>query len=173
MSEQKNGLVVPQTLKGFKDILPSEMIVRNTIIDKIKDVYEKYGFVPIDTPILEYLATLIGTGGEETNKQIFKLVSPENEPIAMRFDLTVPFARLVAQYPEELKMPFRRYHIGPVFRADKPGPGRCRRFTQFDIDAAGSDSMAVDAEIIAALCDVMKEVGLNNDMIDGALTHEF
>jgi histidyl-tRNA synthetase len=173
MSEQKNGLVVPQTLKGFKDILPSEMIVRNTIIDKIKDVYEKYGFVPIDTPILEYLATLIGTGGEETNKQIFKLVSPENEPIAMRFDLTVPFARLVAQYPEELKMPFRRYHIGPVFRADKPGPGRFRQFTQFDIDAAGSDSMAVDAEIIAAMCDVMKEVGLNNDMRDGALTHEF
>ena len=78
----------------------------------------------------------------------------------MRFDLTIPFARLLAQYLEQIKLPFRRYHIGPVFRADKPGPGRYRQFTQFDIDAAGSDSVIVDAEIISAMCDVMRELGL-------------
>src|SRR5262249_33458560 len=97
-----------------------------------------------------------------TNKQLFRLESPEREPIAMRFDLTVPFARLIAQYPERLKLPFRRYHIGPVFRADDPAPGRFRQFTQFDIDAAGSGAGAVGAEVGAAMCDVMKEIGLRN-----------
>lgn len=166
----KRELVTPETLKGFQDLLPEDMIARNAVVEKIKRVYEKYGFLPLDTPVLEYLVTLIGTGGEETNKQLFRLESPEREPIAMRFDLTVPFARLVAQYPEKLKLPFRRYHIGPVFRADKPGPGRFRQFTQFDIDSAGSESVAVDAEIVAAMCEVMKEVGLcNRGEGDGAL----
>jgi histidyl-tRNA synthetase len=162
MHETRRGLVTPQTLKGFQDLLPPQMIARDTVIEKIKRIYEKYGFVPIDTPVLEYLSTLVGTGGEETNKTLFKLDSPEKEPIAMRFDLTVPFARLIAQYPEELRLPFRRYHVGPAFRADKPGPGRYRQFTQFDIDAAGSTSVAVDAEIIAAMCEIMTEVGLDN-----------
>lgn len=157
----KKRLVAPQTLKGFQDHLPAEMIARNAVVEKIRRVFEKYGFVPLDTPVLEYLVTLIGTGGEETNKQLFRLESPEREPIAMRFDLTVPFARLVAQYPVELKLPFRRYHIGPVFRADKPDPGRYRQFTQFDIDAAGSESVAVDAEIIAAMCEAMRAIGLD------------
>lgn len=157
---KKKRLVVPQTLKGFRDLLPSEMIARNSVVEKIREVYEKYGFVPLDTPVLEYLATLVGTGGEETNKQLFRLESPEREPIAMRFDLTVPFARLLAQYPDQLTLPFRRYHIGPVFRADKPGPGRFRQFVQFDIDAAGSDSVAVDAEIVAAMAEVMRTLGL-------------
>ncbi len=156
-------LINPMTLKGFRDYLPDEMISRNQVIEKIRKVYEKYGFHPIDTPILEYLVTLIGTAGEETNKQMFRLESPEREPIAMRFDLTVPFARIIAQYPEKIKLPFRRYHIGPVFRADKPGPGRYRQFTQFDIDAAGSDSLAVDAEIVAAMCETLQSLGLQND----------
>ncbi|MBU1487976.1 histidine--tRNA ligase [bacterium] len=155
-------LVTPMTLKGFRDYLPGDMISRNQVIEKIRMVYEKYGFQPIDTPVLEYLASLIGTGGEETNKQLFRLESPEREPIAMRFDLTVPFARLIAQYPDTIKLPFRRYQIGPVFRADKPGPGQFRQFTQFDIDAAGSDSVAVDAEIIAVMCEVLTRLGLNN-----------
>jgi len=162
-STQQDRLVKPLTLKGFCDYLPEEMISRNRIIDKIREVYERYGFAPIDTPILEYLVTLIGTGGEEINKEIFRLESPEREPAGMRFDLTVPFARILAQYNEKIRLPFRRYHIGPVFRADKPGPGRLRQFTQFDIDAAGSDSVIVDAEIVAAMCDVMRELGLTND----------
>lgn len=155
--------VIPQTLKGFQDYLPEEMVARQTVIDKIKAVYERYGFVPVDTPILEYLATLIGTGGEETNKQMFRLESMEREPIAMRFDLTVPFSRLIVQYPEQISLPFRRYHIGPVFRDDKPGPGRFRQFTQFDLDAAGCDAVVVDAEIVSAICDVMKEIGFGEE----------
>jgi len=153
-------LVSPQTLKGFRDYLPADMAARDRVVDRIKRVYERYGFVQIDTPILEHLAALLGAGGEETNKELFRLASPEDEPVAMRFDLTVPFARVLAQYRDQVKLPFRRYHIGPVFRADKPGPGRYRQFTQFDIDAAGSASVAVDAEIVAAMCDAMRAVGL-------------
>lgn len=161
--EVVRDLVSPQTLKGFQDLLPEDVLPRDQVIAKIKKVYELYGFLPIDTPALEHLSTLVGAGGEETNKQLFRLKSPEDEPIAMRFDLTVPFARLIAQYPEKIKLPFRRYHIGPVFRADDPGPGRFRQFTQFDIDAAGSDSVAVDSEIVAAMCEVMREIGLHNE----------
>jgi histidyl-tRNA synthetase len=165
--------VEPQTLKGFQDLLPSDMIPRNTVVEKIRSVYERYGFLPLDTPVLEYLVTLVGTGGEETNKQLFRLESPEREPIAMRFDLTVPFARLIAQYPDRLKLPFRRYHIGPVFRADKPGPGRFRQFTQVDIDVAGPDSLAVDAEIVAVMCDVMRECGLGSASAAGGSGQDF
>src|SRR5437764_23789 len=117
-------LVEPQTLKGFQDLLAPQMIARNEVVRKIQGVYENYGFLPLDTPILEHLATLVGSGGDETNKSLFRLDSPEGEPAAMRYDLTVPFARLLAQYPDRLAFPVRRYHIGPVFRADKPGPGR-------------------------------------------------
>ncbi len=154
--------VRPQTLRGFQDLLPRDMFAREWVITRIKQVYERYGFQPLDTPVLESLTTLVGTGGEETNKQLFRLKTPEGEPIAMRFDLTVPFARLIAQYPEHLKLPFRRYHIGPVFRADDPAPGRFRQFTQFDIDAAGSSSVAVDAEMVSAMCEVMRAIGLDN-----------
>ncbi|HEY2343536.1 MAG TPA: histidine--tRNA ligase, partial [Chthoniobacteraceae bacterium] len=149
--------VEPQTLKGFRDLLPEAMIARNAAIERIRKVYEKYGFAPIDTPALEYLRTLTGAGGEEATKLLFHLKTPEGDAAAMRFDLTVPFARVLAQYPEQLKLPFRRYHIGPVFRADDPHPGRYRQFTQFDIDAAGSASMMVEAEIVAAMAEVMKE----------------
>jgi histidyl-tRNA synthetase len=138
------------------------MIARNSVVERIRAVYERYGFVPLETPVLEHLTTLVGAGGEQINKELFRLESPEEEPVAMRFDLTVPFARLLAQYPEQLKLPFRRYHIGPVFRADKPGPGRFRQFVQFDIDAAGSESVAVDAEVIATMVEVMRELGLGH-----------
>jgi len=166
-------LVIPQTLKGFQDLLPEDMLARDRVVEKTRRVCEQYGFLPLDTPILEYLVTLMGTGGDETNKQLFRLESPEREPIAMRFDLTVPFARLIAQYPEKLKLPFRRYHIGPVFRADKPDAGRFRQFTQFDIDAAGCESVGVDAEIVAWMCDVMRGLGLSNYEAQGAFIQEF
>ncbi|MCL4694730.1 MAG: histidine--tRNA ligase, partial [Candidatus Hydrogenedentes bacterium] len=113
----------------------------------------------------EHLDVLLGTGGEETNKELFRQESPEGEPIAMRFDLTVPFARLLAQYPDKLKAPFRRYAIGPVWRADKPGPGRFRQFTQFDIDAAGSESVAVDGEIVSIMCEVMNVLGVPDYLV--------
>jgi len=154
----QGALVAPQVLKGFQDVLPQDAISRNYVIEKVRNVFARFGFQPIETPALEYLAVLVGTGGEDTNKQIFRLKSPEHEDIALRFDLTVPFARLVAQHLEEMKLPFRRYHVASVWRADKPGAGRFREFTQFDFDAAGSPSMAVDAEIVRATCDVMQSL---------------
>ncbi|GAB6901490.1 histidine--tRNA ligase [Kineosporia succinea] len=160
------GLVRPQNLRGFRDLLPEEMLLRNEVVARITKVYESFGFVPLDTPVLESLPTLLGSGGEEADKQIFivrenvKPVAAEGEEeagpveVGMRFDLTVPFARIIAQYaPQQIKLPFRRYHCGPVFRADDPQPeqGRFRQFTQFDADIAGSSTVAADAEIVALL----------------------
>ena len=142
--------------------MPEDMIARQGVIDAIRRVYERFGFVPVDTPVLERFETLTGAAGAEVNKEIFTLETPESEMAALRFDLTVPFARVVSQYREEIKLPFRRYHIGPVFRADKPGPGRFRQFTQFDIDVAGARSLAADAEVIAVLCGAMRAVGLQD-----------
>lgn len=159
MSDTKQ-LVEPRTLKGFQDLLPEDLIPRKAVIATIESIFQKYGFSPLETPALEHLDVLLGTGGEETNKELFRLESPEGEPVALRFDLTVPFARLLAQYPDKLKAPFRRYAMGSVWRADKPGPGRFRQFTQFDVDAAGSDSVAVDAEIIAIMSEVMDALGV-------------
>ena len=171
-----NRLVRPQTLRGFQDMLPAEMIPRNEIIERIRTVYERYGYVPIDTPILESLSTLVGTGGEETDKEIFQSKTPENQDIGLRFDLTVPFARVIAQYsPERVKLPFRRYHIGPVFRADEPQPeqGRYRQFTQLDIDIAGTDSLAADAEIIAVIGEAFRVIGLEDDAPEDAANRFF
>jgi|SRR5580658_1832174 histidyl-tRNA synthetase len=169
-SADLTSLVRPQTLRGFRDILSAEMIVRNDVIGKIRHVYESYGYVPMDTPVLELLPTLVGTGGEDTDKLIFTLQSPEKQQVGLRFDLTVPFARVIAQYhPAEIKLPFRRYHIGPVFRADDPQPeqGRFRQFTQFDIDIAGTATVAADAEIIAAMSDAFRAIGLLYDCPPG------
>lgn len=160
-SSQKT-LVPAQTLKGYRDILPEEMIFQNSLIEKVRHVLERYGFLPLDTPCVEYLSTLTGTGGEETEKDIIRFKSREREDVGLRFDLTVPFARLLAQYPEQLRLPFRRYQLAPVFRNDKPGEGRYRQFRQFDFDIAGSESVAVDAEIVSVMCDLLKAVGLQN-----------
>ena len=158
-------IVEPKVLKGFQDILPEEAIMFNNIIGKVRNVAERFGFLPMDTPALEYLATLVGTAGEDTTKQIFRLKSPEHEDIGLRFDLTVPLARFVAQHLDELKLPFRRYHIAPAWRTDKPGPGRFRQFTQFDFDAVGSANMAVDAEIVRFICDVMTQVNVSEYVV--------
>jgi histidyl-tRNA synthetase len=159
---KKDKLVEPRTLKGFQDLLTEDLIPRSTVVATIEHVFQKYGFVPLETPAVEHLETVLGTGGEETNKEIFRFESPEEEPIALRFDLTVPFARLLAQYPDRLKVPFRRYAMGPVWRSDKPGPGRFRQFTQLDADAAGADSVVVDAELVAIMCEIMAELGAAN-----------
>ena len=151
--------VEPRTLKGFQDLLPEEALARRDVVRTIEDVFQRFGFAPIETPALEYLDVLLGTGGEETNKELFRLQTPEGEDVALRFDLTVPFARVVAQYPDRIKAPIRRYAIGPVWRADKPGPGRFRQFTQLDVDAGGSDSVAVDGEIVAAMSEAMSALG--------------
>lgn len=167
------GLVRPQNLRGFRDLLPEEMLLRNEVVARITRVYQSFGFVPLDTPVLESLPTLLGSGGEEADKQIFvvreaaKPVAAEDEAVAeevgMRFDLTVPFARIIAQYhPQQIRLPFRRYHVGPVFRADDPQPeqGRFRQFTQLDADIAGSSTVAADAEIVAVLTAAFDALGL-------------
>ncbi|HOF40688.1 MAG TPA: HisS family protein, partial [Candidatus Hydrogenedentes bacterium] len=172
-------LIEPRVLKGFQDFLPEEVLARKAVMEVCESVFRKYGFVPLQTPALEYLDALLGTGGEETNKELFRLETPEGELVAMRFDQTVPFARMMAQYPDKLKAPFRRYAMGPVWRGDRPGPGRFREFTQIDIDAAGSESVAVDAEIIAVVCEIMEKLGakdfcvlINNRKLIDALLEE-
>ena len=165
MSGGKKNRIEPRTLKGFQDLLPEDLIYRKEIIRSIEGVFEMYGFVPLETPALEPLEVLLGTGGDETNKELFRLQTPEEEEVALRFDLTVPFARLLAQYPDRLKVPVRRYAIGPVWRADKPGPGRFRQFTQFDADVAGTDSVAADAEIVAIMCEIFVALGTESYLV--------
>lgn len=156
MTEPK--IVEPRLLRGFRDYLPAQMNARLKIISTIRNVYESYGFLPLDTPAQEYLVSLIGYGDEST-KQIFHFKNPEEELVALRFDLTVPLARVVAQYPD-LTLPFRRYQVAPVWRADKPDPGRFREFIQFDLDSVGTSSTAADTEIICAMYDTLRALGI-------------
>jgi histidyl-tRNA synthetase len=130
------------------------MAARQRIIDTVRGVYELYGFVPLGTPAIEHLDVLVGTGGAEANQSIFRVMGPEELPLGLRFDLTVPLARVVSQY-RELPKPFRRYQVSSVWRADKPDRGRFREFTQFDIDAVGVETELADVEIIAAMCDAL------------------
>ena len=152
-------VVEPKLLRGFRDYLPGSMNARNAIISTIRTVYERYGFMPLETPAQEYRVTLLGYG-EENSKQIFPVVNPEEEDVALRFDLTAPLARVVAQYPD-LPLPFRRYQVGPVWRADKPDPGRFREFLQFDLDTVGSASLAADLEILCGMHDTLEALGFS------------
>lgn len=130
------------------------MLARQRMIDTIRGVYELYGFAPLDTPAIEYLDVLSGSAGEDALQQIFEVTNPEGEALGLRFDLTVPLSRVVSQYPD-IVLPFRRYQVSPVWRADKPAPGRYRQFTQFDIDSVGAESDVADTEILAAMCDTL------------------
>jgi histidyl-tRNA synthetase len=140
--------------RGLQDLRPETTRARQQIIDTVRSVYESYGFVPLDTPAIEYLDVLSGSAGEETQQSIFRVSNPEEEELGLRFDLTVPLARVVAQY-RDLPRPFRRYQVAQVWRADKPDKGRFREFTQFDIDTVGVRSHLADTEIIAAMCDTL------------------
>jgi histidyl-tRNA synthetase len=151
-------LVEPRLLRGFRDYLPAQMNARQKMIATIRQVYERYGFLPLDTPAQEYRVTLLGYGDENT-KQIFEFKNPEGEDVALRFDLTVPLARVVAQYPD-LPLPFRRYQVAPVWRVDKPDPGRFREFIQFDLDSVGAVSLAADVEILTGMYDTLRALGI-------------
>ena len=144
--------VEPRLSRGLRDLLPEQMIARQQMIDTVRQVYELYGFVPLSTPAIEYLDALRGPVGQETQQQIFNVEGPEKEALGLRFDHTVPLARVVSQYAD-LPRPFRRYQVSPVWRADKPGPGRFREFTQFDLDSVGVESELADTEIIAGMAD--------------------
>ena len=134
--------------------MPGEVLARQWMIGKIREVYELYGFVPLSTPAIEYLDVLQGSAGDEAQQSIFTVSNPEKESLGLRFDLTVPLARVVAQY-RDLPRPFRRYQVSPVWRADKPGRGRYREFTQFDLDSVGVVSEVADTEIVAGMCDTL------------------
>ncbi|KPJ51499.1 hypothetical protein AMJ39_09760 [candidate division TA06 bacterium DG_24] len=159
MVGDQSGRTEPRLLRGFRDLMPDEMIARQRLISVVQDVYELYGFVPLDTPALEYADVLLGDYGEESNKQVYQFTVPEGDVVALRYDLTVPLARVVAQY-RDLPRPFRRYQVAAVWRADKPGPGRFREFIQFDLDTVGSESMLADAEIISGMCDTLDALGV-------------
>ena len=147
--------VEPRLSRGLRDLLSDQMLARQWMIDTIRGVYELYGFVPLGTPAIEYLDVLLGSSaGTEAQQSIFTVENPEKEELGLRFDLTVPLARVVAQY-KDLPRPFRRYQVSPVWRADKPGPGRFREFTQFDLDSVGVESEVADTEIIAGMCDTL------------------
>lgn len=150
------GMVEPRLLRGLQDLFPAQMHARQWIIDTIRGVYERYGYVPLGTPAIEFLDILSGTAGEETQKQLFEVRGPEGEQLGLRFDQTVSLARVVAQYAD-LPRPFRRYQVAPAWRCDNPYEkrGRFREFVQFDIDAVGVESDVADLETITAMCDTM------------------
>lgn len=182
----------PSIPKGTRDFGPVPMMRRNYLFDTIRSVFQLYGYLPIETPAMETLDTLMGKYGEEGDKLIFKILNsgdyagniqpellqnlistPENSPTvsrsmtsrisekALRYDLTVPFARFVVQHRDEISFPFKRYQIQPVWRADRPQKGRYREFYQCDVDVIGSDSLLNEAELIRIIDDIFSKLGLN------------
>lgn len=160
MSDKKTNRIKPQTLRGFRDFLPDQMMAREHLIDIARRVYRSYGFAPIDTPALEYAEVLLGKGGEESDKQVFRFTDQGDRDVAMRFDLTVPLARFAAQYAQELGTPFRRYHIGPVWRGERPARGRFREFMQCDFDTIGTMSNSADIETLFVINDLFEQIGI-------------
>ncbi len=154
-------MIKPQTLKGFRDFLPETTIARQIVINKIKIIFERFGFDPIETPALEYAETLMGKYGSEADKLLYIFEDNGKRKVGLRYDQTVPLARVVAQYPE-LPKPFKRYQIQPVWRAENTQKGRFREFLQCDIDTVGTQSPLADVEIIACTLSVCKELGFKN-----------
>ena len=157
----KRQLIQPRTLKGFRDYLPESMIPRERLIDIARKVYRSYGFSPIDTPTLEYLEILTGKGGAETDRQLYRFEDHGGRNVGMRFDLTVPLARFVAQHINTLGTPFKRYHIAPVWRGENTQRGRYREFMQCDFDTIGTLSVAADIETGLVINDLFEEIGFD------------
>lgn len=141
----------PRILKGFRDFLPQQEALRQSLIRTLEDGFASFGFEPIDTPVLEYTEVLLGKGGGETDKQVYRFTDHGQRDVSMRFDLTVPFARYMALHRNELYLPFKRYHISKVFRGENTQRGRYREFTQCDFDIVGTDSISADLEIITMM----------------------
>jgi histidyl-tRNA synthetase len=169
---------------GTRDFLPADVRRREYVTGVVRDVYERYGFEPLETPAFENIETLLGKYGEEGNKLIFKILrrgeheSRGDADLALRYDLTVPLARVVAQYQNELPRFFKRYQIQPVWRADRPARGRFREFYQCDIDALGTTSVLVEVEVLSAVSEVLVRLGFeafdlrlnHRDLLTGLLT---
>ncbi|MBI5347590.1 MAG: histidine--tRNA ligase [Candidatus Aenigmarchaeota archaeon] len=156
MPDEKKSFSVP---RGTQDFMPEDMIRRNYVFATIKDVFERFGFDPIETPAFEEWQLLAAKSGEAIKDEIYYFKDKSDRELGLRFDLTVPLARIVAT--QQLAKPFRRYCIGRVWRYDKPGSGRKREFWQADVDIVGSSEAKADAECIAAVCTVLEELGID------------
>ncbi|HEX9060683.1 MAG TPA: histidine--tRNA ligase [Clostridia bacterium] len=156
-------LTQPSILPGFMELLPADQLIFNKILDTIRNTYEKYGFIPLDTPTMEKSEILLAKSGGDTEKQIYRFKKGDRD-ISLRFDLTVPLARYVSQHYGELTFPFRRYHIGKVFRGESPQKGRFREFYQCDIDIIGNESLSIinDAEILGVIYSTFMALGFDN-----------
>jgi histidyl-tRNA synthetase len=155
------ALIEPRTLKGFRDYLPALMIPREEMLERVREVYRSYGYAPIDTPAGEILEVLLGKGGEESDKLVYRVrgAKSDKEEMGLRFDLTVPFARFAAQYINQLGTPFKRYAMGPVWRGERPAHGRFREFWQCDFDTIGTTSNAADIEVALVINDLFTAIG--------------
>ncbi len=151
-----SDLIAPIILKGFRDSLPSQEIPKKLLMNRLESIFKSFGFVPIDTPVLEYTDVLLGKGGGETDKQVYRFQDHGGRDVSMRFDLTVPFARFMAAHASELAIPFKRYHMAKVWRGENTQRGRYREFVQCDFDIVGADSPAADFEIVLLMTKAME-----------------
>lgn len=158
-------MIKAQTPKGFRDFLPSEALKRKYVQGIIEETFASYGFDPLETPALEYAETLMGKYGDEADKLLYLFKDNGGREVGLRYDQTVPLSRVVAQYGQELVLPFKRYQIQPVWRAENTQKGRYREFLQCDIDTIGSDSYLTDAEIIACTIDGLRKIGFKKPQI--------
>ncbi len=155
------SIIQPRTLQGFRDFLPEMMLAREAIMERARGVFRSFGFAPIDTPALEYLEILTGKGGEETDRQLYRFEDHGNRKVGMRFDLTVPLARFAAQHIGQLGVPFKRYHLGTVWRGERAQRGRYREFMQCDFDTIGTTSLVADIEIVQVIHDLLYAIGID------------
>lgn len=160
---ENNSKVKPRTLSGFMELLPNDQILFNEMLKKIQESYEMFGFLPLDTPVIEMSEVLLAKAGGETEKQIYRFNKGDND-LALRFDLTVPLAKYVAQYYNDLVFPFRRFQIGKVYRGERPQKGRFREFYQCDIDIIGDGELSIinDAEIPSVIYTTFKSLGFDS-----------
>lgn len=154
-----DDVIRPRTLKGFRDFLPDAATARESMIGTAVEVFRRYGFGPIDTPALEYAEILLGKGGDETEKQTYRFRDHGGRDVALRFDLTVPFARFAAEHVRRLGTPFKRYHVGTVWRGENTQRGRYREFLQCDYDTVGTESALADLEILLVTHDLFAALG--------------
>ena len=154
--------IQPRTLKGFRDFPPGLMIQREAVVATAKSVYESYGFSPIDTPALELTEILLGKGGAESDKQLYRFEDNGGRDVALRFDLTVPLARFAAQHIGSLGTPFKRYHVGPVWRGENTQRGRYREFLQFDFDTIGTTGIVADIETVLVVHDLFDALDIGD-----------
>lgn len=155
-------IIESKILKGTRDFLPQDMAKRQYVMDKIVAVFKRFGYDTIETPVIEYAETLLGKYGDEGSKLMYQFPDNGGRQIALRYDQTVPTARFVAMYYNKLPMPFKRYQISRVWRADKPAKGRYREFYQCDIDVIGTNNLLADAEIAKVVSEVMQALGFQD-----------